>query len=410
MKTLLKVIFGVVAVVAVLLGVAYLNRAAVVTALIDWDGLSEPYRGVSIDGQLRTGLFPIKQTGADTGRIRVAVEAFLGSLDPDTRADTLYAIDSDEWRRWNNIHLYVRQGAGLLDMNEAQKTAAYGVLQAGLSPYGYAQARDIMRLDTTLGELNDNFEEYGEERYWFTVMGEPHEREPWGWQIDGHHLIVNYFVLGDQVVMSPVFLGSEPVIARAGKHQGVAVLQAEQDAGLAFMQSLPVADRKQAEIATDKPGNNNYGEFHSDNVDIPLEGLNVGQLPGDALAEFLQLVGLFVGNLPDDHAAVKMTEVMQHLDETYFSWVGPVSDQAAYYYRITSPVIMIEFDHQSPANLRHLATSDAPQRDHIHVVIRTPNGNDYGKDLLRQHLSGGHVSDGQKLSAVGWSGRMTSDD
>lgn len=27
-----------------------------------------------------------------------------------------------------------------------------------------------------------------------------------------------------------------------------------------------------------------------------------------------------------------------------------------------------------------------PTRDHIHVVVRTPNGNDYGKDLLRQHL------------------------
>jgi hypothetical protein len=26
-----------------------------------------------------------------------------------------------------------------------------------------------------------------------------------------------------------------------------------------------------------------------------------------------------------------------------------------------------------------------PQREHVHVVIRTPNGNDYGKDLLRQH-------------------------
>ncbi len=26
-----------------------------------------------------------------------------------------------------------------------------------------------------------------------------------------------------------------------------------------------------------------------------------------------------------------------------------------------------------------------PSRDHIHTVIRTPNGNDYGKDLLRQH-------------------------
>jgi hypothetical protein len=26
-----------------------------------------------------------------------------------------------------------------------------------------------------------------------------------------------------------------------------------------------------------------------------------------------------------------------------------------------------------------------PFREHIHAVMRTPNGNDYGKDLLRQH-------------------------
>jgi hypothetical protein len=27
-----------------------------------------------------------------------------------------------------------------------------------------------------------------------------------------------------------------------------------------------------------------------------------------------------------------------------------------------------------------------PTRDHLHTVVRTPNGNDYGQDLLRQHL------------------------
>ena len=29
--------------------------------------------------------------------------------------------------------------------------------------------------------------------------------------------------------------------------------------------------------------------------------------------------------------------------------------------------------------------NDAPSRQHIHTVVRTPNGNDYGRDLLRQH-------------------------
>jgi len=42
--------------------------------------------------------------------------------------------------------------------------------------------------------------------------------EPWGWQLEGPHLIINYFILGDQVVMTPAFWGSEPVTADSGKY------------------------------------------------------------------------------------------------------------------------------------------------------------------------------------------------
>lgn len=45
-------------------------------------------------------------------------------------------------------------------------------------------------------------------------------------------------------------------------------------------------------------------------------------------------------------------------------------------------MILIEFDHQRPVALER---SGMPTRNHIHTVVRTPNGNDYGKDLLRQH-------------------------
>jgi len=54
-----------------------------------------------------------------------------------------------------------------------------------------------------------------------------------------------------------------------------------------------------------------------------------------------------------------------------------------FYYRILSPVILVEFDHQSGI----IYDNDTPSRDHIHTVVRTPNGNDYGKDLLRQHYA-----------------------
>ena len=93
----------------------------------------------------------------------------------------------------------------------------------------------------------------------------------------------------------------------------------------------------------------------------------------------------FVGNLRDGHAGIRMQEVAEYLDDTWFAWIGDTKDDSVFYFRIHSPVILIEFDHQPPAGTRTLYPDRKPVRDHIHVMIRTPNGNDYGKDLLRQH-------------------------
>ena len=106
----------------------------------------------------------------------------------------------------------------------------------------------------------------------------------------------------------------------------------------------------------------------------------------------VDLIALYVSNMDEGHARVKMQDVERHLAETQFAWVGGTDPSSVFYYRIHSPVILIEFDHQRPANLRHLTQNpDVPQRQHIHVVVRTPNGNDYGKDLLRQHLARIHT-------------------
>ena len=80
-----------------------------------------------------------------------------------------------------------------------------------------------------------------------------------------------------------------------------------------------------------------------------------------------------------------LADVEARLYETYFAWVGETNDDSVFYYRIHSPVVLIEFDHQTPVGLTHLYPRGVPYREHIHAVVRTPNGNDYGKDLLRQH-------------------------
>src|SRR5687767_8422300 len=139
-------------------------------------------------------------------------------------------------------------------MSAPQKAAAHALLAASLSAKGLKLSEDIRHLNETLAELNDNnFEEYGEGKYYLTVMGTPSAREPWGWQIDGHHLIVNYFVLGDQVVMTPSFWGSEPSTAREGKYKGTSILQAEQDAGLAMVGSLTEPQFAKAALDVKKP-------------------------------------------------------------------------------------------------------------------------------------------------------------
>lgn len=133
-------------------------------------------------------------------------------------------------------------------------------------------------------------------------------------------------------------------------------------------------------------GNENVGEAFKDNVVIDYAGLPASALTPPQQVQLLDLVHEYVRNVPEGHARVKMDEVRRHLGDTCFAWIGGTEATSVFYYRIHSPVILVEFDHQRPAGLRHrVADPNVPDREHIHTVVRTPNGNDYGTDLLRQH-------------------------
>jgi hypothetical protein len=349
-------------------------------------GLAEPFKGLTTNGEVIPDLFPIGQTGVSTEPVRKAALAFLDTLNSAQKAKTTFEVDDPEWRSWMNQHFYVRKGVGFDEMNPVQSKAAIGLLRSSLSAKGLKLSQDIMNLNRTLGELNNNdFDQYNELLYWITIMGEPSATEPWGWQIDGHHLIINYFVLGDQVVMTPLFVGSEPVIAETGKFKGTAILQEEQNQGLAMIQALAPKQQKAAIIQINKDGNNNLTEAFKDNVVFDYAGVKASSFTKSQKKQFLGLVDLFVENMDDGHARIRMDEVEAHLDETYFAWVGDAGDDAVFYYRIHSPVILIEYDQQRPVGMRRQFPDRKPNRQHVHVVVRTPNGNDYGKDLLRQH-------------------------
>ncbi|HXL09110.1 MAG TPA: DUF3500 domain-containing protein [Candidatus Bathyarchaeia archaeon] len=349
--------------------------------------VAQPFKGITTDGAVIPGLFQIQKTGLSTESLRAAADDFLGSLNPEQRAKTLFPMDTIEWRKWSNIHpTLMRHGMPVFEMSDGQRDKAFALLRESLSGEGFQTARDVMRLNETVLEMTGRLAEYGEDLYWLSMMGTPSPTEPWGWQIDGHHLNINFFVLGDQVVMTPAFLGSEPVFAQSGRYAGTKVFRADENQGLSVIRALSVDQRAKA-ILSPEPSGEVFTSAFRDNLELNYQGIRYDELSSSQHDLLLRLVELHVGRMRPDHAQVKMAEVKRHLDETSFCWMGGIENDSVFYYRVQSQVIIIEFDHQRGIAFRQYAK---PYKDHIHVVLRTPNGNDYGKDLLRQHYEQSH--------------------
>jgi hypothetical protein len=357
-------------------------------------GLAEPLTGISTDGTIQEGLFGLQATGVSTEPISEAAQAFLAALDADRRARAVFPVDAEQRRTWFNVHPYVfRHGVMLEDLPQAQRELGLDLLRTSLSDRGFGQARDIMRLNRLLADVSDSPDEFGEWPYFVSIFGEPGSGEPWAWQIDGHHLCVNCTVIGDQMVLTPAFMGSEPCHVYEGPLAGTVVFSAEERAGLDLIRSL---DDTQTASCVLRPsihpddlppelqdlfdGRMVAGAF-KDNARIAYEGVSASEL-SDAQRKLLRmLVATYVGWTREGHAEVKMREVDAHLDETHFAWMGTTDADGPFYYRVHSPVVLIELDHHPGIVFDNLV----PSRNHIHTVVRTPNAGDYGADLLRQH-------------------------
>ena len=267
------------------------------------------------------------------------------------------------------------------------------VIEATMSPRGFEEARTVMALNRALGEfVRMHHHSLREWTYWFTIFGEPSEREPWGWSLMGHHLVMHCLVRDGELVLSPVFMGAEMVEIDEGPLAGASALGEEHVAGLALARALTPAQRAVAVLypsmlTADLPpplqgrveGRHRAGAGR-DNLVLPYAGLNASELSDEQLGLLLALVEVFVGRKAQAHADQEMARVRRHLGETHFAWIGDPDSDGPFYYRVHSPVLLLEFDHHAGIFL----TSDEPQPFHIHTIVRTPNGGDYGIALLRR--------------------------
>lgn len=345
--------------------------------------LKEPFKGLTANGEIERGLFPLRKTGAPVQPIIDAAKTFLLSLDAPQLAAVRFDVDGEVWRTWSNVHRnLMRHGLCLAELSEYQRELVYRVLRAGVGERAYETARNAMKLNEHLAELTGLSEEFGGLFYWISIFGEPSTETPWGWQFDGHHCNINCFMLGDQIVLSPMLLGSEPVVAESGVYKGVAILREEEAKGWEFMKALTPKQRAKAVIGMDLPFDG-YASGFKDNIVVPHGGLPVVAMTPAQRRQFADLIALYTDRLPPAHAKLRLDEVLRHVEKTVFAWIGQFDPVSPFYYRIYSPVIFIEFYHQPGVALPNTGYN----RRHAHALLRTPNGNDYGRELLRQYRS-----------------------
>jgi hypothetical protein len=357
--------------------------------------VSEPYKGITTDGNVIPDLYSLRDEGAPTEDILNAVSHLKSALSPDQWINALLAFDSLAKNGWQNgIPDYGNHGFRLDEVTAPVREATMALLRASTGAEGYDRIRNVMRLHGYLGQLVGAPKLMNEYSYRVHFFGKPSSTEPWGWQLSGHHLCVTFFLLGRQMVMTPIFMGVEPNTCDEGDYAGASAFQDEEYNGLLLAQSLDPDQRRKAVFANsileaDLPKGRHQGfdgmamgGAYRDNQVVPYEGILGDDLTPKQWQALMDLAQSYLKTLPDGPLAAKMADLEAHKSATQFCWAGGVEQQSVFYYRIQSPVTMIEFDHHWGVVL----DNPKPERFHIHTTVRTPNGNDYGIDLLRLHL------------------------
>jgi hypothetical protein len=381
----------------------YRERVLTVPWLAEWiarwrAASKQPFFGITTEGLKVQDLFALEDETAPVEAMAHAAEHLLRQATAEQRQRLCYPLNADEWRLWSNPEFYINETGIRLEEEPSLVDAVVGVVRASLSERGYRKFNDVRAMNAFLGELCNARGVMNGLSYNFSLYGRPSLSEPWGWQIFGHHLVFNCMVIGRQMVLSPCFLGAEPNLIDEGAGAGLRLFRDEEELGLTLMRSLTGPVREAAWVYRHmRDPAMPAGRFHradqrqlggafQDNRIIPYEGVRVAAFSPPQRELLVKTAGAFLDILPPGPYRARLQSVEKHLDNTWFSWIGGFGEDDPFYYRIQSPVIMLEFDHHSGVFL----TNSEAKKCHIHTIIRTPNGNDYGKDLLRQHYLAVH--------------------
>lgn len=364
-------------------------QAPFLRELLDyWDSLlAEPFVGITTDGAPRQGLYAIPPPAKNDAMLVGVARRALSLLDEGQRDRVAYPIDSRERRAWSNPEfVFHRVGVRLEDLPAEHSDALLGIVRASLSAEGWAQVDEAMQLNGFLGELTELPRIMNHRSYWFSIYGAPSTDEPWGWQLFGHHVCLNFLTIAGRHVIAPVFIGGEPAVSDAHP----SLFARRESLALELAASLTPAQRSEAVVYDSvldsrmpegrlHPADERHvaGAFRDNRV-VPYEGVAASGLDDVQWSTLRAVLDDALLLYRQDQRELVLADIDAHRSETHFAWYGATDGSTPFYFRVHSPVILIELDHHAGVWL----SNRLPARFHVHTTLRLPNGNDYGYAYL----------------------------
>ena len=254
------------------------------------------------------------------------------------------------------------------ELNSDQIKQACDLMANLFSEQGYNKMRDIMLADDQLLDEGRPRRGFGTDNFAIVIFGQPSETEPWGFQLDGHHVGTNVSVQGDKLTMSPSFIGTQPQAFKIA-NKTYRPFANETDLAHKLAMSLTDDQVKQAVLKDSRariltgPGN--------DGLVPEAQGVTCAEFSDTQKQTLILLISQWVNDLPNEHAIARMKQLEGELDQMKFSWNGSREPKSDVSYTIQSPSLIIEYACQDLGG---------NPLDHLHSNYRDPT-NEYGGQL-----------------------------
>ena len=316
--------------------------------------------------------------------LATSMKSFRVSLSSELLDAASYPLGHKESYCWTNVPPNMRSDRGGIRfgmLSTEQLALFYEVLNAFLSDDGYTKVSLITKdVETHLSHIRPSL--WDPNAYHIALFGNPETDGSWGFQLDGHHLALNFLVHGDEVSIVPAFIGSEPVTIN-----GTVVLDDERGNAFALLNNLDEKQRAKAiqrgrrglQVGAGRSADPHLNHDYSAFVGV---GLKASEMNTTQKENLRNLIKTYVYNLETEFADIWMSDIDAGIDDTYFVWIGGTTTEDPIYYRVFNPAVWIEFNNEGGVGSRggrgRRNRGSSANLEHIHTITRSPNGKDYG--------------------------------